>query len=306
MSVLLKKVLLTDIAYRNSNVWVPCVADKVDSQPEDPVLTLTWDNEGQTDRGIVLIHHPSGAAANDEETNDVNFNEFQINDILSEYYTLFHSKGGGLGNYESRKTTMIRYKTVCVIVDNDTEFYKKTTDYSYAMIKSSFDTNNTLISGSPTATVNGSKVDTTLKFRFPGFTQSQVGAEASRALLSILNQNNNWLLLLTKDGREVALTPASIEIGIPAESGTYTGFGIGYIPVTLGATFTGITSGTYELTAKFKKNDVGDANAYLDIPGHFSITVQLTVGTATPTQPVIVTDDGNIQLTVTISTSTGS
>lgn len=306
MSVLLKKVLLTDIEYRSSNAWVPCVAREIGLASDDEgVLPLTWDDD-ETGNGIVLIFNSSAAEANDKETETVDFNDFEINALLGPRYTLFHSNGvNQLGTYENRKTTMIRYKTVCVIVDGGTNFYTKTTTYSYAMIKSSFDVDNTLIEGSPTATVYGSMVATTLKFRFPGFTEAQVGTDASDALTAILNQKNNWLLLLTKEGRTVTLTPTSLTIGTPVISGSYTDFGIGYIPMTLGATFTGISTGTYNLTARFKKNDEGDVNSYLDIPEPFEITVQLTVGTATPTQPLIVTDDGNIQLTVAITTGMG-
>lgn len=308
-SVLLQSVLITDLEYRGTSAWVPCKARDKSLGPEiESTKSLVWDDGNG--HAIPLITNSIPQQPSATEVGDINFDNFKVDSANStEDYTLFHSKGGGFGSYESRKTTMIRYKTVCVIVDEGTPFPTKSTEWSYAMIRTSFDADNTLIEGSPENS-QSSTVSATLKFRFPGFTLAQLGTEAQQALIAILNTTNNWELILKKQGAGAGTSrnPTSLNIGAAVETaGNYTDFGIAYFPITLGATFSGVSSGTYSLSAKFKKNDAGDVlNSYLTIPGPFEITVQLTIGVATPTQPVIITGDGAVQISVNIQTGSGS
>jgi hypothetical protein len=309
-SVLLSTVLITDLEYLAPNgQWTSCKARDKDADPEfENTVPLKWvDGDGNA---IPLITKTTPQVPGATEVGDINFDNFKLNSINNpENYTLFHSYGGGLGNYGNRKTTMIKYKTVCVIVDGGTPFPTKSSDWSYAMIRTSFDVENTLISGSPETSLS-STVNATLNFRFPCFTLAQLGQNAHDSLTSILNNTNNWELILTKQGTGTIKkhNPTSLSLGTPVEtSGSYTDFGVAYIPITLGVTFTGVSSGTYTLSAQFKKNDTGDTlNSYLPIPEPFEITVQLTLGTATPTQSVIITGDGEVQISVYIQTGVGS
>lgn len=307
-SVLLSTVLITDLEFLATSTWISCKArDKSLGPDEEGTLPLEWDDGNG--HAIPLITYINPQQPGDTEVGNIDFDNFKIDSANNtEYYTLFHSKGGGLSTYESRKTTMIRYKTVCVIMDGGTAFPTKSSEWSYAMIRTSFDADNTLIEGSPETSLS-STVTATLKFRFPGFTSAQLGAEAQAQLISILNTKNNWELILTKGaGTGTSRTPTTLIIGTAVESaGSYPDFGVAYIPITLGVTFSGVSSGTYSLSAQFKKNDAGDTqNSYLPVPDPFEITVQLTLGIATPTQPVIITGDGAVQISVNIQTGSGS
>jgi hypothetical protein len=306
--VLLRSVLITDIEYLAPNEqWRTCKARDKDALPdEEGTISIVWnDDDGY---GIPIVDNTNPQPPNDTEKRDINFNNFMLNTIYgNKNYTLFHPKEGGLGAYESRKTTMIRYKTVCVIVDSGTEFSTKSIDYYYAMIKTSFDVANTLISGSPENSYTSS-FEATLQFRFPGFTSSQLGTTAFNSLKSILNDTTNWEIILTKQGPGTSTkhAPTSLTLGNPTEAGSFTGFGMAFIPITLRVPFTGVSSGTYTLSAQFKKNDEGDVDSKLPIPAEFTVTVQLTLGTAIPTQQVIITNDGEVQISVAIQTGSGS
>lgn len=308
-SVLLSTVLITDLEYLNtSGKWTKCRAQKLPLDPENQTTTsLEWD-DGNGHAIPLITKMPPQEIAGRTEVGDINFNRFKIDSIMDQDdYTLFHSYGiGGLGNYENRKTTMIRYKTVCVIVESGTPFPTKSSDWSYAMIRTSFDDKNTLIGGYPENS-NSSSFKATLHFRFPGFTSSQLGTTAFQSLISILNDKNNWEIILTKQGPDTSTkhAPSALRLGNPTEAGSYTGFGMAFIPITLSVTFTGVSSGTYTLSAQFKKNDMGDAESNLPIPAEFTITVQLTIGTAIPTEQVYITNDGAVQISVAIQTDSG-
>lgn len=304
----LSAVLITDLEYLAPNgQWTSCKARDKDADPEfENTVPLKWvDGDGNA---IPLITKTTPQAPGATEFGDINFNNFKLNSINNqENYTLFHSYGGGLGNYENRKTTMIRYKTVCVIVDGGTSFPTKSNDWYYAMIRASFDVANTLIDGSPENSMS-STFEASLQFRFPGFTSAQLGDQAAyNSLISILNDTNNWELILKKQGTIIRNHhPTSLTLGNPTEAGSYTDFGVAYIPITLRVTFTGVSSGTYTLSAQFKKNDTGDIDSKLPIPEPFEITVQLALGTAIPNQQVIITGDGAVQISVAIQTGVGS
>lgn len=307
--VLLRKVLITDLEFLGpTGKWRTCKArDKEAPSDEEGTISIVWEDD-ENGYGIPIVDNTNPQEPNDTESRDINFDNFMLNSIYgNKSYTLFHPKEGGLNNYENRKTTMIRYKTVCVIVDSGTEFSTKSSDYYYAMIRTSFDVANTLISGSPGNSYSSS-FEATLQFRFPGFTSSQLGTKAFNSLISILNDTNNWELILTKQGPGTITkhTPTSLTLGNPTEAGSYTGFGMAFIPITLRVPFTGVSSGTYTLSAKFKKNDKGDVDSKLPIPAEFTVTVQLTIGTAIPTQQVIITEDGAVQISVVIQTGSGS
>jgi hypothetical protein len=306
-SLSLSAVLITDLEYLASNEqWTSCKARDIDADPEfENTVPLKWvDGEGNA---IPLITKTTPQAPGANEFGDINFNNFKLNSINNpENYTLFHSYGGGFGNYGNCKTTMIRYKTVCVIVDSGTSFPTKSSDWSYAMIRASFDTQNTLISGSPDNS-QSSTFSAELNFRFPGFTSSQLGNDAYNSLTSILNETNNWELILKKQGTIIKNHhPTSLTLGNPTVAGSYTDFGMAFIPITLGVTFTGVNSGTYTLSAQFKKNDTGDTDSKLPVPEPFEITVQLALGIAMPTQQVIITNDGAVRISVDIQTGSGS
>lgn len=306
--VLLRSVLITDLEYLGtSGTWISCRARDKEADTEfENTVPLKWVDGDGNGNGIPLVDNPNPQQPNPTEVEDINFDGFKLDNILGDTtYTLFHPKQGGLGTYANRKTTMIRYKTVCVIVDNDTPFSTKSSDYYYAMIRASFDDDNTLIEGSPENSLN-STFAATLKFRFPGFTSNQLGTDAYNSLRSILTEPNNWKLTLRSGGKEKKYTPTSVNVGTPVEtSSSYTDFGVAYFPITLGVTFTGVSSGDYTLSAQFEKNDEGDADAYLSIPAEFMVTVQLTLGTAIPTQQVIITDDGEVKISVAIQTGSG-
>jgi len=304
-SISLSTVLITDLEFLGPNgIWNICKARDKEAGPDDEgTISIVWD--GEEGRAIPLITNTTPQAPKPTEVGDINFDNFKLDNINNPInYTLFHSKGGGLGNYENRETTMIRYKTVCVIVDNGTPFPTKSSDWYYAMIRASFDTENTLISGSPDNSMS-STFSATLTFRFPGFTLAQLGDQtAYNSLKSILNDTTNWELILKKQGTTIKKhNPTSLSLGTAEEtSGSYSDFGVAFIPITLGVTFTGVSSGTYTLSAQFKKNDKGDADAYLPIPADFTVTVQLALGTAIPNQQVIITGDGAVQISVAIQT----
>ena len=305
-AVLLSTVLITDLEYLSTYGWTKCRASKLPLDPEmQTTTTLEW-NDGNG-HAIPLITKMTPQEPSAIEVGDINFNSFKLDSIMDqENYTLFHHFGGGLSNYENRKTTMIRYKTVCVIVDSGTSFPTKSSDWSYAMICTSFDVENTLIGGSPENSYSSS-FEATLQFRFPGFTSSQLGTTAFNSLISILNDTHNWMIILTKQGpgTSTKYAPTALTLGHPTEAGSYTGFGVAFIPITLRVTFTGVSSGTYTLSAQFMKNDEGDVDSYLPIPAEFTVTVQLSIGTAIPTEQVFITNDGAVQISVVIQTSSG-
>lgn len=306
-SILLSTVLITDLEYLGTSGWAKCRAQKLPLDPEiETTTSLEWDDGNG--HAIPLITNMTPQEPRPKEVGDINFNRFKIDSINDqEDYTLFHSYGvGGLGNYENRKTTMIRYKTVCVIVESGTSFPTKSSDWSYAMIRTSFDVENTLIDGFPENSYSSS-FEAMLHFRFPGFTPSQLGTTAFNSLISILNDTTNWEIILTKQGSGTSTkhAPTSLAIDKATEAGPYTGFGVAFIPITLRVTFTGVSSGTYTLSALFKKNDTGDVESYLPIPAEYTVTVQLAIGTAIPTEQVFITDDGAVQISVVIQTDSG-
>jgi hypothetical protein len=301
----LKRILLTDMQYWNGTAWADLKARDLSLSPEiQTTIPLKWDEETSTGHGVLL----STYSGNDIPVNlsgDINFENFKIdNPLNSPNCTLFHSMGNGLGDAANRKTTLIKYKTVCIVEDSETEFPELSTDFSYFMIKSSF-ASNALVSGGPSGTQLGSSFSVNLKFNFPMF-QSGAGTQAYQAIESMLSEKNNWVLGLLKNGASLPYygAPTSVVLGVPSfGSGDY---GYGYIPVTISRMFSGLSSGEYTLTARFKKNDNGDTTAWMDIPAAYEITVQLTIGVANPDNPMIITNDADVSLTVTISTGAGS
>lgn len=301
-SVLLEKVLITDIEYLTpGGTWSTCRARDKDASPESEVTTpIVWDDGNG--HAIPLVTYTTPQSPNNTEVGDINFDNFTLDgEVSNTSYTLFHTKGSGLGTYETANTKMIRYKTVCVINDGGSSFPTMSSDYYYAMVRASFDEDNTLIEGYP-PTSDSSTFMATLNFKFPGFTSANIGNDAYQALQGILNVKANWRLTLKKPSQTIGTTlnPTTLSLGAPV--GSVGDFGVAYIPVTLGVNFTGQSSGEYTLSAQFKKNDTGDSNSWLSIPEPFTVTVQLTLGTATPDQSVIVTGDGEVQITVTIET----
>lgn len=306
----LKRILLTDMQHWNGSAWVNLRARNLSLAHDDPgTIPLKWDEDPDLAHGVLLSTY-SGNDIPNKQSGDINFENFKIDNPLGgPSYTLFHSLGSGLGDAASRKTTLIRYKTVCVVEDSGTEFPELSSDYSYFMIKSSF-ASNALVSGGPVGTQHSSSIDANLTFKFPIF-QSAAGSHAYGAIEAMLSNKGNWEMRLLKDGgggKPYIGQPTSLSLGTPSFTSAFTypgDYGYGYVPVTISRMFSGLTTGAYELTARFKKNDDGNTTSWMDIPAEYDVTVQLTVGMATPDTLMIITNEADVSLTVTISTGTG-
>ena len=281
----LKRVLLSDVQWYDvsTGTWK-------DVQAVSPSTGETAVSLGVGGSKAILYTNSTPINMPTELTQSINWADFEIYLAADTHYSIF---GASLGRITvATKSPLLRYHIETTVYTTEDVVTTNST-WHYMMTKASF-ASNAFTGAGGTSAATDTTTTTSIKFWFPAITAGITNATAVAAQAALLQTISNWkIYVLRPDGSTKEYTPSSITLGSP-DTGTATDYGSAKISVSLSASISYPTDGSYVITVAFTSNDQDPAFA---IAGSQAITANVTMYTGS-TQQYIVSSDSDVSVTI--------